>query len=338
MAIKVWWDGDPTQRYWMEVATTGAMGEILIAPKFAGATWSYELVRHVRTGDRILHWRSESGTRGFVGWSVVTAEPQVAPEYVWQPRGTAGRALSGPRTTEAWMVTLGGLNLLANPPTSDQLQTLAGPVLEVAAKLESVHGKPIYFPFYRYGELALRAQQGYLVKFPVELLDILPKIEAARLVVNDDPAGEVEEDGQPSGWRVPRGRLPRVLDPELRSAIENHAVDRAIEHYRRVGGSDFVKLGKPYDIRLTLDGQERHVEVKGSSLAIETVELTINEVVHAADFQPTDLIVVDDIRWERTSNGKITTTGGRLRIWTDWRPTDDALSARRFAYLLPSDE
>ena len=100
---------------------------------------------------------------------------------------------------------------------------------------------------------------------------------------------EVTEDGQPEGKSAPSGGVTRVQDPVLRSAIENHAVDVAIEHYGELGGSDFVKLGKPYDIRLTLDGAERHVEVKGSSMRIDTVELTINEVTHSEAFQPTDL-------------------------------------------------
>ncbi len=86
------------------------MGKILIAPKFPGSTWSYDLVGQVGPGDRVLHWESGGSRRGLVGWSVVTAEPEVVPEYTWQPRGTAGRSLSGPRTTEGWMVTLGGLN------------------------------------------------------------------------------------------------------------------------------------------------------------------------------------------------------------------------------------
>lgn len=100
MPLNIWWHGDADQRYWMEIVTTGAMGEMLIAPKFSGASWSYELVKEVRPGDRVLHWQSGGGVRGLVGWSVATGEPEVAPEYTWQPRGTAGRALTGPRTTE----------------------------------------------------------------------------------------------------------------------------------------------------------------------------------------------------------------------------------------------
>jgi hypothetical protein len=337
MPVNTWWDGDAEQRYWMEVATTGAMGELLIAPKFPGATWSYELVGEVRPGDRVLHWKSGSAGRGLVGWSVATGDPEVVPEYTWQPRGTAGRSLPGPRTTEGWMVTLGGLNRFREPIMTDELQGLREPVLAVASRLEVDYGKPTYFPFYLYGGRELRAQQGYLVKFPVELFDVLPRLEEARISGDGDAGSEVTEEGQSPRARAPKGKVSRIQDPELRSVIENHAVDAVINHYETLGGRDFVKLGKPYDIKIWLDGQERHVEVKGSSLLIETVELTLNEVTHAKSFQPTDLAVVDGIDYVRTADG-IRTSGGRLRLWCDWKPRDHDLAARKFAYTLPSHE
>ncbi|CAL9624223.1 hypothetical protein SUDANB6_05933 [Streptomyces sp. enrichment culture] len=52
------------------------------------------------------------------------------------------------------------------------------------------------------------------------------------------------------------------------------------------------KLGKPYDLRCTRGTEERHVEVKGTTGAATSVELTINEVLHARDKDDTvDLYV-----------------------------------------------
>jgi hypothetical protein len=144
------------------------------------------------------------------------------------------------------------------------------------------------------------------------------------------------EDSERPKRRVRRGQVTRVQDPILRSAIENHAVDRAIERYIAQGATDIVKLGKPYDLSLMLGGVLRHVEVKGSSLLIETVELTINEVNHARGYRPTDLVVVDGIEWSRVGND-ISTTGGRVREWVDWTPSDGDLQARKFAYSLPAE-
>lgn len=320
----------------MEVATTGEMGERLIAPKFDGATWSYELVSQVRMGDRVLHWESGDEGRGLMGWSVATSNPEVVTGYTWQPRGTAGRSLFGPRTTDAWMVALGGLNRFARPLLFDDLQRVMRGVLQIGAELEKTNGKPLYFPFYLYGGRQLRAQQGYLLKFPVELFGVFSGLGAAQTDLPAASDRDLVAEVQDRKQAVARGALARVQDPELRSAIENHAVSRAVELYRAAGASDIVKLGKPYDVRLVLDGEERHVEVKGSSLLIQAVELTINEVSHAEDFQHTDLIVVDKIEYTRKSDS-IETSGGRVRIWHDWTPSAQDLSPTKFAYMLPPE-
>jgi hypothetical protein len=132
-----------------------------------------------------------------------------------------------------------------------------------------------------------------------------------------------------------RARATRIQDPQLRSAVETHAVDAAVDYYTELGATEIVKVGKPYDIRLLYAGQERHIEVKGSSLSIEAVELTVNEVNHAQDHQPTDLVVVDGIEWSR-ADGQLTTSGGRLRVWLNWTPHREDLSPRKFAYSLPT--
>ncbi|MGQ0846518.1 MAG: protein NO VEIN domain-containing protein [Sporichthyaceae bacterium] len=150
-------------------------------------------------------------------------------------------------------------------------------------------------------------------------------------------ADDVVEDTALQGQQVPRGALTRIQDPVLRKAVENHAVDRAIEHYTSLGATDIEVLGKPYDLKLRLAGQELHVEVKGSSLAIGTVELTANEVSHARDHQPTALVVVDGIVWTRSSDGTIATAGGRTRVWSNWEPDDESLRPRSYAYTLPSN-
>ncbi len=208
--------------------------------------------------------------------------------------------------------------------------------------MEKTYGKPIYFPFYRYGPGELRVQQGYLVKFPVELFEVIAGIDSAlgavgSSVIVEDRAGRrqvARREVRGPARRSAQGALTRVQDPELRAAIENHAVDTAIEFYRAAGATDVVRLGKPYDIKLRIDDSELHVEVKGSSMLIDTVELTINEVRHAGDHQPTDLVVVDDIDWQRVPAG-IETSGGRFRRWSGWMPSAEDLAPTRYAYRLP---
>jgi hypothetical protein len=77
------------------------------------------------------------------------------------------------------------------------------------------------------------------------------------------------------------------------------------------------------------------VEVKGSSGEADTVELTANEVRHAHETEACDLVVVDRIHWVVASNGDIETSGGRARIWKDWRPKAAHLTPTRYRYSLP---
>jgi len=196
--------------------------------------------------------------------------------------------------------------------------------------LEAEHGSPVYFPFFFYRAGEVRARQGYLAKFPVEMFDLLPELEAVR----SDP-DEVIEDSPPRGLRAPIGRPTRIQDPRLKDAIERRSLDVMIAYYQKRGAVEIQEIGKPYDIRLILNGQERHVEVKGSSVRIDTVELTRNEVHHAWDFQPTDLAVVDRIKWSRQPDGTVSAHGGELRVWPDWEPHDEDLACSAFDYRLP---
>lgn len=53
-------------------------------------------------------------------------------------------------------------------------------------------------------------------------------------------------------------------EQEVRVVAERHAVNRAVDFYAALGATDIEELGKPYDLRLLLNGRELHVEVKGS--------------------------------------------------------------------------
>ncbi|MFJ3722749.1 protein NO VEIN domain-containing protein [Streptomyces sp. NPDC090045] len=76
------------------------------------------------------------------------------------------------------------------------------------------------------------------------------------------------------------------------------------------GGWTVEKFGRPYDLRRTRGAEERHVEVKGTTGAATSVELTINEVLHVRDKDNTvDLYVVSDIRVD-THTDPYTASGG----------------------------
>lgn len=211
--------------------------------------------------------------------------------------------------------------------------------------LETAHKGPIYFPLTRYGanrpvaQQEVRAAQAYFVKFPAELFDVIPGIGLAHLDVPLDPTdADLPEDFQFRGRKAPAGRTTRAHDPKLRNALERRSLDVAKDYYlSELGGTDYEEIGKPYDIRVNVQGVARRCEVKGSAMEIDTVELTFNEVEHGTTFTPVDLIVVDKIiPIGDPATGEITgATGGRRRVWLDWTPDQAALKPTKYAYSLP---
>ena len=88
---------------------------------------------------------------------------------------------------------------------------------------------------------------------------------------------------------------------------------------------------------MTLDGIERHVEVKGSvGDEVESVQLRQSEVDHARNYQPTDLFVVDGISASRGADGSIVTFAGIVHIWSEWVPSESALGPTHLRYTLPA--
>ena len=76
--------------------------------------------------------------------------------------------------------------------------------------------------------------------------------------------------------------------PPLRAAQSNsQRCKKASEHYSDLGWSvGDVSLSESYDLRCTRQGEELHVEVKGTTSQGERVLLTRNEVAHAREWYP----------------------------------------------------
>ncbi|MET7549195.1 DUF3883 domain-containing protein [Streptomyces sp. NPDC005500] len=126
-------------------------------------------------------------------------------------------------------------------------------------------------------------------------------------------------------------------DPLKRKAVELYAEDKAVAHYEAQGWT-VDRIGKPYDLCCTRKGGlERHVEVKGTTGAPTSVELTINEVEHARDPENTvDLYVVSDIRIEMC-DGEYRPSCGVVTHRVDWEPADEDLRPRKFEYRIPPE-
>lgn len=136
----------------------------------------------------------------------------------------------------------------------------------------------------------------------------------------------------------PRGSQGYSRDSVVRTAIERHAVRAAMAHFMALGARDIQEVGKPYDLGMTLNERDTHVEVKGSTASLDSVSLTRNEVLHARSTSGTQLFVVDQIQLTTDDSGEVTTEGGRVRIWASWVPSDESLDPTVYRHTLPGPQ
>ncbi len=67
---------------------------------------------------------------------------------------------------------------------SGELLPILDQIVALDEALRAKHGRPVYFPITKYGanrpadQQQVRAAEAYFVKFPVELFDLIPGIEA----------------------------------------------------------------------------------------------------------------------------------------------------------------
>ncbi|WP_062208800.1 protein NO VEIN domain-containing protein [Demequina oxidasica] len=332
VAINEWWVADPDQRFWMEITDREDLGADLFAPTTDGSRrsyWGYELVTYVQPGDVVFHWhKTLAGEPGIVGWSRATGAYEDT-DISWQAHGTVGRARGTLAQRPAWRMPLLNYTPLVNPVLITQVRALEGPLRAAQAELEELYpdGR-LYAPFQFSDKRELRAQQTYFVKFPREMVALLSL---------DEPGGATGPTAAPpKGKAAKRGGSGYIADSAVRSAIEWRAVNLAVEAYKAEGYEvEYTGSSQPYDLVATKRGEERRVEVKGSSGAAVHVELTIGEVRNSRKWSPTDLYVVDGIQWWREPDGAVKAGGGDVRWWRDWAAEEGGLDAIRYRYTLP---
>lgn len=316
----------------MEITDRDDLGFDLHAPQVDGAGreyWSYALVTEVQEGDIVLHWWKRAGQEpAIVGWSTAVGAVEESP-IIWNAHGTAGRARGTTTKPQAgWRMPLENFTEPDRAVTLGDLRAIEDALRAEREALEADVPGPLYFPFSFSEKRELRTAQGYLVKVPVSVIRAIPGL-----------AGVLAPSTASRSRRRSTKTAPNDHndDPLLRKRIEEHAVEITVRHLESLGYScENVGATKPYDLvaRLPEEGTELHVEVKGSSGDRLTVGLTDGEVKHAETFEETLLSVVDGIEWRRTA-GEIKTSGGRLRLWWQWVPDQDALVPTAYRYLLP---
>ena len=319
-----WWNGDANQRYWMELVNVDSWGSELIAPD----TPRYDLMRDVRVGDVVLHWVGKNNPKGYksgmYGASIVAGELQ----------HRAGDWLGKAANT----IPLTGYTALPEPYLltdlrADHQADILGAKAELEEKFAGQSGFTMYFPFQRHPTSGLKPNQGYLFKLPAQVLaavpDLLPDSDWGGF---DRPLVAPPVEGQ-NGVRQRYAGF--CADPVLKKAIEMQAVRQAISHYESNGYTvEDVGAYRSYDLHVVRGDEVRHVEVKGSQGSVEKILLTRNEVTHANDYGQTDLVVVEEIEWERQLDGTVVTQDGHMALHPEWRPSPENLTPLSYEYFL----
>lgn len=318
---ELWWSGDSSQRYWMELINVESWGSELVAPEEP----RHALMHEVHEGDIVFHWVGKNNPKrkpaGLYGKSVVAGAL----------RRDNGEWLGRAANT----IELTGYTAFDPPILLPEVRQRESEILTLLEDFESRYGT-VHYPFHRHKTAGLKPNQRYLMKFPSELLDIVRPLRP------ESDWGAVDDDNfvivPPIDPAVPefRRRYSGIcMDPVLRRAIEQAAVDQATAHYAAKGYTvEDVGLTHSYDLRVTREGEVRHVEVKGSQAPITKIQLTRNEVSHAEDFDQTDLILVSEIPWSRGVDGAVSTGEGFLALVPNWTPSRENLVPVTYEYFL----
>lgn len=325
MGINSWWDGDPQECYWMEITDRTDLGANLLAPTTAKGgkeTFSYTLVDYVKEGDVVFHWWSANRPPAIVASSRVSGNP-FRSRISWAARSANSE---GVRSKTAFEAPLDDFVELDTPLSLEDLRAVEPKLRELRDELEARVKGPIYFPWAFSGKRPLRTTQGYLVKLPAAVVRELG-------LLGSDPPATVP--GKPRTIRG--GSNGRQQDPELRRETEQYAVKIASKYFEQLGYEvEDVGAARSYDLHaVDQDGNEVHIEVKGSTTRSTTIELTSGEVQHWDEAYERALVVVDEIQWERRASDYVL-TGGRRRVWRNWVIDEEEgqLVPTRYRYTL----
>lgn len=126
-----------------------------------------------------------------------------------------------------------------------------------------------------------------------------------------------------------------VSSPELRQAVERHAMAAAKSYLEELGFDvEDTSADRPYDLLARRPGEEVFIEVKGTTTAGEEIMLTFNEVEHARRHKTACMLfILADVDAENGPDGP-TATGGTRRVLWPWDVDVGRLAPRSYKYRL----
>ncbi len=300
----------PGEHYWMEITERNDLGADLNAPladEQGKQNANYALVREAEDGDIVFHL--DKHREAMVAHSVVRG-PAWEDQVVWGARGASARGHNvTPYSRPGLRRALQHYTTLAEPVSLQAVRELESEVFSIRDRLREEHGDPLYFPFAPYKGHALRPFQGYMVKFPKDLVALL-RLPAPPPAPERTP---VEPDGEASlgaGYRRadeevavsvadPMPRDPALIERGLRGhRVTQNALADALT---QVGLEPLSpSSGDPdWDIAWRRDGTLYIAEVKSLTASNEErqLRLGLGQVLRyrqrASDPRPVAVLVTE---------------------------------------------
>jgi predicted HNH restriction endonuclease len=174
-----WWDGDASERFWLEATDRDDIGSDLRAPlqdESGRDNWRYTLFRRARIGDVVLHYDKRQASNAIVAASVI-AGIAYDHDITWAARGTYARAKGiQPHEQAGYRIPLSGLQRLATPVTLSEIRDSRDQLVELLDALADKFDGPLYFPFELSEKRDPRLLQGYAFKLPRSFIALFPQL------------------------------------------------------------------------------------------------------------------------------------------------------------------
>ena len=160
--------------------------------------------------------------------------------------------------------------------------------------------------------------------------------EAVEYILNYDKANlltapDAEVNSEETATAAQEQAAGFQSDPQIRKAIERHAMKEAQKTLEKRGFSKFedTSATKPFDFACWREKKPFFVEVKGTQTPGKTVILTKNEVKHIKS-NPGDcvLVIVHSVK----VTGKKTATGGISVVTEKWDLSNGELTAMQYLW------
>ena len=173
-----WWRDSSDEVYWMEVTRREDLAAYIEAPatnEKGKPYWGYSLIHDLEPGDLVFHYDGAKKAIAAVSRVREAASPRT---ITWAARGTSARQSGAtPRERPGFRVETDEFRWLPHPVSLSDIRARRTALQGIKERIENENGRSSYFPFQF--TTPMKAQQGYLLKVPREVVGLFPSMRDA---------------------------------------------------------------------------------------------------------------------------------------------------------------